>query len=185
MSLPWAAYCGSWEWPRHFQCTPTPYARSPACSNYSISSTTVYIYVWSASEEDQKGIRIPLCVSFIFFVFVCMPWCHLPFLLCHIVSNIFALVFREPTDNAILRRRMFSSPKAKSPLSNRVLTADMFSTPSTTFELPCYAAGLANELAEAPSPPPSRIRPFNKLVEVYVDIEAEEGEDSYRHGSPI
>jgi len=80
---------------------------------------------------------------------------------------------------------MFSSPKAKSPLSNRVLTADMFSTPSTTFELPCYAAGLANELAEAPSPPPSRIRPFNKLVEVYVDIEAEEGEDSYRHGSPI
>ena len=107
-------------------------------------------------------------------------------------------MFREPTENAILRRRMFSSPlkpfelppyasamaecfpKAKSPLSNRVLTADMFSTPSTTFELPCYAAGLANLLAEAPSPPPSRIRPFNKLVEVYVDIEAKEGEDSDR-----
>ena len=66
----------------------------------------------------------------------------------------------------------------------RVLTADMFSTPSTTFELPCYAAGLANLLAEAPSPPPSRIRPFNKLVEEYIDVEAEEGEDSDRHGSP-
>jgi len=79
---------------------------------------------------------------------------------------------------------MFSSPKAKSPLSNRVLTADMFSTPSTTFELPCYVAGLANLLAEAPTPSPSRIRPFNQLVEVYVDIEAEEGEDSDRQGSP-
>ena len=66
----------------------------------------------------------------------------------------------------------------------RVLTVDMFSTPSTTFELPCYAAELANLLAEAPSPPPSRIRPFNKLVEDYVDIEAEEGEDSDRHDSP-
>ncbi len=71
-------------------------------------------------------------------------------------------------------------PKAKSPFSNRVLTADMFSTPSTTFELPCYAAGLANLLAEAPSPPPSRIQLFNKLVEVYVDIEAKEGDDSDR-----
>ena len=59
----------------------------------------------------------------------------------------------------------------------------MTSSPSKMFELPCYAADLANILAEAPSPPPSRIRPFNKLVEEYVDVEADEGEDSDRHGS--
>jgi hypothetical protein len=60
----------------------------------------------------------------------------------------------------------------------------MSSSPFNTFELPTYAVGLANVLAEAPSPPPSRIRSFNKLVLEYVDIEAREGEDSYRHGSP-
>ena len=74
--------------------------------------------------------------------------------------------------------------KAKSSPSNRILTADIFSTPSTTFELLCYVAGLANLLAEALSPPPSPIQPFNKLVEDYVDIETEEGNDSNRHGSP-
>ena len=58
------------------------------------------------------------------------------------------------------------------------------SSPSKTFELPTYAVGLANLLAEAPSPPPSRIRPFNKLIEDFLDIEAEEGEDSDRNGSP-
>jgi hypothetical protein len=60
----------------------------------------------------------------------------------------------------------------------------MFATPSTTFELPSYAAQLANFLAEAPSPPPSRTRPFNKLVLDFLDIEADQGEDSDRHGSP-
>ena len=67
---------------------------------------------------------------------------------------------------------------------NTVLRRGMSSSPSKTFELPSYAAGLANLLAEAPSPPPSRIRPFNKVVLDYLDIEAEEGEDSDRHGSP-
>ena len=74
------------------------------------------------------------------------------------------LGFRVPRNNAIFHRCMNSSL-------------------SKTFELPTYAAGLANLLTEAPSPPPSRIRPFNKLVEDYVDIEAEEGEVSNRHGS--
>ena len=63
MSLPWAAYCGPWEWPRHFQCTPTPHARSPACAYISLRCRTVYIYLWSSSENDQTCIRIPLCVS--------------------------------------------------------------------------------------------------------------------------
>ena len=66
----------------------------------------------------------------------------------------------------------------------RVLTADMFSTPSTTFELPSYAAELANLFAEAPSPPPIRTPPFNKSVLDFLDIEADQGEDSDRHGSP-
>jgi hypothetical protein len=70
------------------------------------------------------------------------------------------------------------------PRENGDLRLGMSSSPFNTFELPTYAAGLANLLAEAPSPPPSRIRPFNKLVLDYVDIEAEEGEDSDRHGSP-
>ena len=65
-----------------------------------------------------------------------------------------------------------------------VLIADMFATPSTTFELLSYAADLAHLLAEAPSPPPSRTRPFNKLVLDFLDLEAEQGEDSDRHGSP-
>jgi hypothetical protein len=63
MSLPWAAYYGPWEWPCHFQCTPTPHARSPACAYISLSCRTLYIYLWSSSEDDQEGIRIPLCVS--------------------------------------------------------------------------------------------------------------------------
>ena len=65
----------------------------------------------------------------------------------------------------------------------RVLNADMFATPSKTFELPHYASELANVLAEAPSPPPSPIRPYKKPILVFLDIEAEEGEESDRHSS--
>ena len=65
----------------------------------------------------------------------------------------------------------------------RVLNAEIFATPSATFELPPYASELAHRLAEAPSPPPSRIRPYNKLVLDFLDIEAEQGEESDRHSS--
>ena len=65
----------------------------------------------------------------------------------------------------------------------RVLTADMFTTPLTTFELPLYAAKLANLLAKAPFLPPSCNHPFNKLVLGFLDIEAEQGEDNDRHCS--
>ena len=65
-----------------------------------------------------------------------------------------------------------------------VLNSDMFATFSTTFELPSYVAELAHLLAEAPSPPPSRTRPFNKLVLDFLEIEAEQGEVNNRHGSP-
>jgi hypothetical protein len=40
---------------------------------------------------------------------------------------------------------------------------------------------LAQLLAEAPSPPPSRIWPYNKLVLDFLDIEAEQGEESDIH----
>ena len=66
------------------------------------------------------------------------------------------------------------------PGENAVLRRGMCLSPSKTFELPSYAAEFANILAEAPSPPPSRIRPFNKLVLDLLDIEAKEGEDSDR-----
>ena len=65
-----------------------------------------------------------------------------------------------------------------------VFTADMFATPLTTFELFFYVADLAHLLAEAPSPPPSRTRLFNKLVLDFLDMEAEKGDDSDRHGNP-
>jgi hypothetical protein len=65
----------------------------------------------------------------------------------------------------------------------RVLDAEIFATPSATFELPPYASELAHRFAEAPSPPPSRIRPYNKLVLDFVDIEAEQGEESDTHSS--
>ena len=81
--------------------------------------------------------------------------------MCHVVSNLIAYWFRAPRK-----------------------TACRSSSPSKTFELPTYAAGLANLLAEAPSPPPSRIRPFNKLIEYFLDIEADEGHESDRNGSP-
>jgi hypothetical protein len=60
----------------------------------------------------------------------------------------------------------------------------MFATPLTTFEFPSYAAEFAHLLAEAPSPAPSSTRPFNKLVLDFLDIEAEQGVNSDRHGSP-
>ena len=59
-----------------------------------------------------------------------------------------------------------------------------FATPLRAFKLPSYTAELAHLLAEAPSPPPSRTRPFSKLVLDFLDIEAEQGEDSNKHGSP-
>jgi len=70
------------------------------------------------------------------------------------------------------------------PRENDDLSLRMSSNPFNTFVLPTYAVGLANLFADAPSPPPTRIRPFNKLVLDYVDIEAKEGEDSDRHDSP-
>ena len=65
----------------------------------------------------------------------------------------------------------------------RVLNADMFATPLTTFELPFYVVELAHVLVEAPSPPPSRTRHFNKTILDFLDLEAEQGEDSDRHDS--
>ena len=60
----------------------------------------------------------------------------------------------------------------------------MFATPLTTFELPSYDADLAHLLAKALSPPSSCTRPFNKLVLDFLDIEAKQGENSNRYGSP-
>ena len=65
-----------------------------------------------------------------------------------------------------------------------VLTADMFATPSTMFELFSYVVVHTHLPAEAPSPSPSGTRPFNKQVLDFLDIEAKQGENSDRHGSP-
>ena len=81
--------------------------------------------------------------------------------MCHLVSNFFACGFRVLGENAVLRRGMCLGS-------------------SNTFELPTYDVELANLLAEATSPPPSGIRPFNNLVLDFLDIEAEEGDNSDR-----
>jgi hypothetical protein len=60
----------------------------------------------------------------------------------------------------------------------------MFAMPSTTLEFPSYATELAHLLAEAPFPPTSHTRIFNNLVLDFLEIEAEEGKDSDRYGSP-
>ena len=70
----------------------------------------------------------------------------------------------------------------KSPIC--VFTAHMFATLSTTFELPFYTNDHAHLLAEPPSPPPNRTHLFNKLVLDFLNIEAKQGDDSDRHGSP-
>ena len=67
---------------------------------------------------------------------------------------------------------------------NAIFRRGMFLSPLKTFELPSYAAELANLLAEALSPPHSRTCPFNNLVLDFLDIEAVLGDDSDRHGSP-
>lgn len=59
----------------------------------------------------------------------------------------------------------------------RVFTADMFATPSYV------ASKFSHHFAEALFPSPTH-RPFNKLVLVVLDIEAEHGDDSDRHGCP-
>ena len=81
--------------------------------------------------------------------------------MCHFISNLLSWGFRLLGENAVLRGGMCSSP-------------------SKTFELPSYVAELANLLAEAPSPLPSRIQPFNNLVLDFLGIEAEEAEDTDR-----
>ena len=67
---------------------------------------------------------------------------------------------------------------------NAILRRGMFLSPLKTSELPSYAAELANLLAEALSLPPSRTRLLNNHVLDFLDIEAEQGDDSDRHGSP-
>ena len=66
----------------------------------------------------------------------------------------------------------------------RIINADMFATPSIAFELPSYAARLAHQFAEAPSPPPLCTQPFNKLVLDFLDVEAEQSDNNDRDDSP-
>lgn len=60
----------------------------------------------------------------------------------------------------------------------------MFASPSMTFTLPTYAADLAHQMVDAPSPPPRRTRPFNDLVSNFLDIEALQAEATDEQSSP-
>jgi len=60
----------------------------------------------------------------------------------------------------------------------------MFASSSTAFELLSYDVGLTHHFAEAPSPSPTSIRPFNKQILEFLDVEAEQGEDSDSHDTP-
>ena len=52
------------------------------------------------------------------------------------------------------------------------------------FATPSYAARLAHQFAEAPSLPPPRTRPFNKLALDFLDVEVEQGDNNDRDDSP-
>jgi hypothetical protein len=54
----------------------------------------------------------------------------------------------------------------------------MFTNLLKTFELPPCASGIVHWFVEAPSPPPTRARTFNKRVLDYIDLKAKQGEDS-------
>ena len=85
--------------------------------------------------------------------------------MCHLVFNLFAWGFREPAENAILRRGMFSSPLKP-------------------FELPPYARAMADCFAKAKSPPPHRVRHFSRGTQNLFLLEAKEGEESDRECCP-
>ena len=68
--------------------------------------------------------------------------------------------------------------KVSLPRPPRILNAKMFSSPSKPFDLPSYAGGLAHVFAEAPSPVPVRTRRYNSRVLDFVDVEAEQSDES-------
>jgi hypothetical protein len=74
-------------------------------------------------------------------------------------------MFREPTENAIIRPCMFSSPPK-------------------LFELPPYASAMADCFAKAESPPPPRERHFSRGMQNLFLLEANEGDDSGRECCP-
>ena len=61
----------------------------------------------------------------------------------HLVSNIFAWGFREPSENAVLCRGMILSPPKP-------------------FELPSYASAMADCFAKIKFPPLHRVRHFSR-----------------------
>ena len=159
MPLHSTPYCGAWV--RHWclQVHPPPFSWTWVGPHVSPRRPSTRLRFCSSSPEDVEAqFWFVVCVSSL------LASNSFPFLSFHIgVWNMCSI-------------------KNESPI--RVLNANMFATPSTTFELPSYAAELANLLAEAPSPPPIHTRPFNKNVLDFVDIEADQGEDSNRLGSP-
>ena len=163
-------YCGAWVGHQHLQVSPPPYAWAWAWAHFPTSCPTTGVHFCSSPpEEGEAEFWFAVCVSSM------------------LASNLFVYISIFSDRNFCMyscfyfSSCMFRVPK-ESPI--RVLFADMFPTPSTTFELPSYAAKLAHHFAKAPSPPPTRTHPFNNLVLDCLDIEAKQGVDSNRHDSP-
>ena len=153
MSLLRAVYCGPWEWPHHFQRIFYSPCAIPTLRVLSAHLPHRLHLFFIRLKRWPNTHSIFFVRKFVFCVLPCLPWCHFPIFMCHLVSNLLAWGSRVRGENAVHRQGICSSP-------------------SKMFELPSYATELANLLAEAPSPPPSRIRPFNNLVLDFLDIDA-------------
>jgi hypothetical protein len=103
--------------------------------------------------------------KFAFYILPFLPSFQVLILQCHLVSNHFAWVFRDPPVDVFICR-------------------DMFSSPPKPFELHLYASAMADCFAKAESPPPPRVRHFSRGTRNLFLLEANEGEESDRECSP-
>ena len=171
MSIHSTPYCGTWVGYRHLQVHLPPHAWDWARTHFSACCPTTRVGFCSSFPEDGEAqFWFAMCISLFSasYLLACISIFSIPNFWHVLIFYLFLFyIFRFYIESPI-----------------RVFNADMFATPSTMFELPLYAADLAHFLAEAPFPPPSRTRLFNKLVLDFLDIKADQGEDSDRHGSP-
>ena len=168
MPLHSTSYCGAWI--RHWclQVHPPPPSRAWPRTNLSTRRPSTGLRFCSPSSKDgQAQFRFALWVSSFF------------------DSTLFSFLSSSAWYRHICSCFSFFSSWCRVHIASpiRILNAEIFATPSATFELPPYASELAHRFAEAPSPPPSRIRPYNIGVLDFVDIEAEQGEESDTHSS--
>ena len=144
MPLHSTPYCSFGVGHRHLQFHPPPHAWGRPRTHLSArGSSTRLSFCSSPSEDGEAQFGFVVCVSLILVLNL--------FFFISIFSGSKLLAW----SNVIYFLSCMFKVQNESPI--HVLTTDMFFSPSTTFELPSYVVGLANLLAEAPSPPPIQL----------------------------